>query len=84
MVFLYDPLPVLLIFMLGMVLVAIGLFMPAPGTPAVAWNNLAQKQFWVPIWRQKSLYTATGWKLYAMGWALVLLAAIIKLLIVFT
>lgn len=81
--FLYDPLGVLLVFTAGMAMVFISHFMPAPDAPTAAWSNLTKRKFWIPIWKQKSLYSPIGWKLNISGWGLVSAAAIIKIFLVF-
>ncbi len=80
--FFYDPLIVLILFTLGMMMVFISLFMPAPSVQAASWGNLIKKGSWTPIWRQKPMFTKTGWRLYLFGWVTIFLAAIVKLVIV--
>lgn len=74
--FLYQPGIVLVLYTLGLVAVFSSFFMRAPdvsiGIP---------RKLWLPIWKQKPLFSSAGWKVYLVGWVLILGAVSTKLAI---
>lgn len=60
---------------LGLTLILISFGLLSSAAPRPSWNPAR----WRPLWKNRSHFTAAGWRLHLAGWSLFLIGVVLRL-----